>query len=345
MFLVAVLHGLTAPAAFAVDADWILTADVPLASRAPADQKLALQEGMRRVLVRLSGRTTLGTSVPLARAFAEPHLYAKQITAVPIAGGEALRVTFNEAALSSLLKSMGMTVWPKTRPQVVVWPAAGSATDARLVGGGPFVAALQTAARARGVPLVVPRMDAADRAAVTGADVMGRVAEPVLKASSRYQAEMVLLGSWREGPGGRGNGDWLLFSAAGPVPFRATSENAVRHAEALTEWLVAVATGRQALPAALTGGQPLRVQVDGIVTLDDYAGAIAALGKVSEVRDIQLTSFAGDVLVLGLLPKNNPTAMLRALSAAPNFAVDLGSGLAAGGQPGLRLRWAPRREP
>ena len=343
--LLVILQALLVPAARAVDAEWILTADVPLVSRAPADQKLALQEAMRRVLVRLSGRATIGTSVPLARAFAEPHLYAKQITAVPIAGGEALRVTFNEAALASLLKSMGLTVWPKLRPQVVAWPAAGSATDARLVGSGPFVTALQTAARARGVPLLVPRLDAIDRAAVTGADVLGRVAEPVVKASARYQGEMVLLGSWREGPGGRGTGDWLLVSAAGSFPYRGAAENAQRHADALAEWIVAVATGRQSLASSLPSGQPMRVQVDGVATLDDYAAAIAALDKLGEVRDIQLTSYVGDTLVLGLLPKSNHSAMLRALSAAPGFSLDLGAGFGTAGQPGLRLRWAPRRAP
>ncbi len=343
--LFALLQGVVPRAALAVDAEWILTADVPLASRAPADQKLALQEGMRRVLVRLSGRATIGTSVPLARAFAEPHLYAKQITAVPIAGGEALRVTFNEAALGSLLRSMGLSLWPRMRPQVVVWPAAGSTTDARLVGSGPFVVALQTAARARGVPLLVPRMDAIDRAAVTGADVLGRVAEPVVRASSRYQAEMVLLGSWREGPGGRGNGDWLLVGATGIFPFRATSDNAQRHAEAMAEWLVAVATGRQSIAAGLPAGQPMRVQIDGIASLDDYAAAIAALDKLAEVRDIQLISYIGDVLVLGVLPKSNHPTMLRALSAAPGFSIDLGAGMGSASQPGLRLRWMPRRAP
>ena len=188
--------GLFAAPAAAIEADWVLSADVPLVSRAPADQKLALQEGMRRVLVRMSGRANLATSVPLARAFAQPHLYARQITAVPISGGEALRVTFNEAALKSLLETMGMTFWPKARPQVVVWAASGGETDARLTTGGPFMAALQAAAKVRGLPIVIPRMDSVDREMVTGADVLNRIVAPAVQASVRYEGEMVLVGGW-----------------------------------------------------------------------------------------------------------------------------------------------------
>ena len=339
--------GLFAPVAAAIEADWVLTADVPLVSRAPADQKLALQEGMRRVLVRMAGRAALGTSVPLARAFAQPHLYAKQITAVPISGGEALRVTFNEAALKSLLETMGMTFWPKARPQVVVWVASeGGAPDARLTTGGAFLTALQATARVRGLPVVVPRMDSVDRELVTGADVSNRVVAPAVRASLRYEGEMVLVGSWRESAGGRGTGSWALVGAEGAIPFSTISENAARHAEAVVDWVVGVASGRLGATGGFLGsGQPVRVVVTDIVTLDDYLSALAAMNKLTEVRGVIFDGYSGTEMALTVTPKTSYAAMLHMLNAATNFNVDLTAGLLTGGQSGLRLRWLARRGP
>ena len=335
-----------APTAAAIEADWVLSADVPLVSRAPADQKLALQEGMRRVLIRMSGRTTFGTSVPLARAFAQPHLYAKQITAVPIAGGEALRVTFNEAAMKSLLETMGMSFWPKARAQVVVWAASGGEIDARLTTGGPFMSALQAAARVRGLPLVIPRMDSVDRELVTGGDVLNRIVAPAVQASLRYEGEMVLVGSWRETGGGRGTGSWALVGAAGSLPFSAISESSTRHAEAVVDWVVGVASGRLGVPGGLLGsGQPVRIAVTDIVTLDDYMSAMAALTKLSEVQGVRFDGYAGTQMSLTVTPKTSYAAMLRMLNASTGFNVDLSAGLVASSQPELRLRWLSRRGP
>ncbi len=340
------LAGLFAPTAAAIEADWVLSADVPLVSRAPADQKLALQEGMRRVLVRMAGRTTFGTSVPLARAFAQPHLYAKQITAVPISGGEALRVTFNEAALKSLLETMGMTFWPKARPQVVVWAASGGETDARLTTGGPFMSALQAAAKVRGLPMVIPRIDSVDRELVTGTDVLSRIVAPAVQASVRYEGEMVLVGSWRETGGGRGTGSWALVGAAGSVPFSAISESPTRHAEAVVDWVVGVASGRLGAAGGFLGsGQPVRIAVTDIVTLDDYMSAMAALSKLTEVSSVRFDGYSGTEMTLTVTPKTSYAAMLRMLSAASSFNVDLSAGLVAGSQSELRLRWLARRAP
>ncbi len=71
-----------------------------------------------------------------------------------------------------------------------------------------WAAALRTQAQAMGLPVSIPLMDLDDNMAVNATDVWGRFADPILKASQRYGAEMVVLGKLT--PDGKEEGKWSI---------------------------------------------------------------------------------------------------------------------------------------
>ena len=121
-------------------------------------------------------------------------------------------------------------MWPCERPgrpeQVrSAWPAGGSRRSPSgwwsTKGSGAFCRielamvgprrCAQT--QAMGLPVSLPLMDLDDNMAVTATDVWGRFADPVLKASQRYGAEMVVLGKLSpEGRPGASTGVFMVPS-------------------------------------------------------------------------------------------------------------------------------------
>lgn len=61
-----------------------------------------------------------------------------------------------------------------------------------------------------GLPVSIPLMDLDDNMAVNATDVWGRFADPILKASQRYGAEMVVLGKLTP-EGDKWSIDWGLY--------------------------------------------------------------------------------------------------------------------------------------
>ncbi|MFO7603768.1 MAG: DUF2066 domain-containing protein [Gammaproteobacteria bacterium] len=199
---------------------------VPVTSQSREERQQALQAGLTEILVRVSGRQAVASGMPLPEieaALTQPSRYAQQFryrrASVPAAtadaepAGQVLWVKFDQTAVDDLLRRSGLPVWGQTRPAVLVWLAIDDRGQRYLLSNDhddlPHQL-LMTKAERRGIPLILPLMDLTDRAAVRTSDVWGNFEENILKASSRYQPEGILVGQVYQDFNGFWHGRWTL---------------------------------------------------------------------------------------------------------------------------------------
>lgn len=207
LFLTFVLQFCT-PVLWAAEVQGLYQASVPVASR--DDERVrqqAFTTAMRQVIVKLSGRTDALEQPDIRRALgsAQNYVEAWAYRAMPVAvapgeagadaPGIALEVVFFESQLQELLDSAGIALWPRNRPDTLLWVVEQDVNGRRslLAADSPVHARLQALAAERAMPLIVPILDLQDRLALRP-DILWELDPAAIQgASSRYGTDSVLV--------------------------------------------------------------------------------------------------------------------------------------------------------
>lgn len=187
---------------------------LPVADRTAGERAEVLADGLRRVLIRLTGMRHPEDSPSVAALLeADPARWVRQYRyarpASSRASGQAgengkgetddgpallLSASFDVAGLSQRLAEAGAPVWGTERPPVLLWVVDQGPGRGEFLGRddrGDEVDALRETAGDRGLPIMLPRLDGTDRGRVRPADVRGLFDDPVMEASRPYDAGLV----------------------------------------------------------------------------------------------------------------------------------------------------------
>lgn len=202
-------------------------ASVPVSSQSRQERQQALQAALSEILVRVSGRQEVASGLPLPEieaALMRPSRYTQQFRyhrvtlpadtedAEPVAA-QVLWAKFDQAAIDDLLRRSGLPVWGRTRPATLVWLAIDDRGQRFLVSNNDTHQAkelLMSKAQRRGIPLRLPLLDLTDSATVRISDVWGNFEENIMKASSRYQPDGILVGQVYQGFNGFWHARWTF---------------------------------------------------------------------------------------------------------------------------------------
>lgn len=215
--------------ALPVGADVTAPGEVSLevADRGAGARSEALSEGLRRVLVRLTGMREPQQSAQLSALLeADPSRWVLQYSYQEMqedGGSEqgrededapslTLAASFDVPGLSRRLARLGAPVWGTQRPAVLFWLVEQGVGRGEFIGRedrGDSAQELRRTARERGLPVTLPELDGTDRGRVRPADVRGRFDEPVLEASERYGNALVVTAVLYDGSSPRLR--WRLF--------------------------------------------------------------------------------------------------------------------------------------
>lgn len=184
---------------------------VPAASQGPEDRAAAFRGALDRVVVRLTGREDAVAAIAEAGLPARAERFVREYRYESDGAETQLAVRFDGAALREALVRAGIPVWQRDRPPVLVWLAVDGADGRFLVGDEEPVTreALRESMAERGVPLLFPLLDLEDQQRLSISDVAGGFTGPILEASERYGAAVVLSGSVRA-DGNLSRGRWTL---------------------------------------------------------------------------------------------------------------------------------------
>ncbi|WP_245725923.1 DUF2066 domain-containing protein [Marinobacter mobilis] len=288
------MAGYAAPVA-AVTVDGLYSVEVAVAGSAPGQLQDGYADGLRKVLLRVSGGSDVLTleGVDELLANAESLLQSYQLVRGGSSNsGSRLRMTFGAVGVNQALSAINAPVWGVNRPLTLAWIAVQDRAGRRLISQGQgqddaqslrWLRAFQAASVERGLPLAVPPADvASDRTLLS--EVWGQFMEPVRLQSEALGYDLLAAvrisferNSWRA--------SWLIEGRG----LEATEQTVEASSpESLAQRVVGVwadqLAARYAIAAGDVSGAPqVDIVLDGLDSMADYAAAKQALSALAPV--------------------------------------------------------------
>ncbi|MCP5014022.1 MAG: DUF2066 domain-containing protein [Ketobacter sp.] len=280
-------------------------ASVAVPDRSVAARDSAVAEGLSRVLVRVSGNSSIVLQDSVKSALTDAGRYVVQFgyhskeTLSPEDGAMIktvfLNVSFDEVAVNQFLRREGFPIWATSRPNILFWGAVSGVGGRQLVGGQQQIAlqqALEQQAKRRGLPLVLPKYDDQDLAQVRAGDIWGMFVDPIVSASARYDANVVVIAKVLETP------DSVRVSAALSIQeqqqwWEVAAETLDQAVVMLIDQLGDRVGERFAVQASLAVGEQVILDVSGVEELKDYARLGEYLDGLLAIRGWYLSQAQG----------------------------------------------------
>jgi|GEM_PF-1797430 len=232
--------------AAAVEMNGLYWVELSVSDRTEAVRNRAALEGLRQVLMRVSGRRELPAALPapeqvsaalqeyryseVAAAAVETALPDTSETATsaaavtpPAVGNISesaalpetlpvlmLQLRFDPQVVAQMLTDSGLPVWGSMRPRTLLWLVLEQGSERQLLLTGSDHLAEQLAikqAQQRGLPLQLPQQSDG----VSSSDLWGGFFEQMLQVSQQQQAQAVLVGRLYRDSDSRWQGRWDLY--------------------------------------------------------------------------------------------------------------------------------------
>ncbi|MBS2780568.1 DUF2066 domain-containing protein [Aeromonas salmonicida] len=282
------------------------------------DMVAAQSQALGDVLVKVTGKRDILTQPDVVKALAAPGEYVQHYGYQDVGPVKFLKADFNVAKVNALISQSKFALLGPARPQMALWLVINEG-ERRILpdqSSDGWASALRTQSQAMGLPVSIPLMDLDDNMAVNATDVWGRFAAPILQASQRYGAEMVVLGKLTP-EGDKWSIDWGLYGpkAGGELAelTRGSSsgtqaEVAQHFADELAAWLVqnygarisGVASSQTLVVEGLSG-------IDGMITVQKMLQGMASVTKVT------IGKLEGDKVTFDLLLQGDKAELIRGL--------------------------------
>lgn len=191
----------------------------PTIQNSDSSRSDAVRRGMSLLLTRITGRQQAAEYPEMRDIIQNAERYL--VRYAPLPRGE-IRIGFSQVQLNEALTRINMPIWGEERPSTLLWVATdfGNGQRAELrasdgpnairvgtvagVASNPLppdaaeifegvVREILTAADERGLPLVLPELDAEDRQNVRFADVWGGFEQQVARAAERYDVDAFVI--------------------------------------------------------------------------------------------------------------------------------------------------------
>lgn len=282
------------------------------------DMVAAQSQALGDVLVKVTGKRDILTQPAVVKALAAPGDYVQHYGYQDVGPVKFLKADFDVAKVNALISQSKFALLGPARPQVAIWLVINEGERRVLPdqSSDGWAAALRTQSQAMGLPISIPLMDLDDNMAVNATDVWGRFADPILKASQRYGAEMVVLGKLTP-EGEKWSIDWGLYGPkAGGELAELTrgsgsgtqAEVAQGFADGLAAWLVqnygarisGVASSQTLVVEGLSG-------IDGMITVQKMLQGMASVTKV------EIGKLEGDKVTFNLALQGDKAELIRGL--------------------------------
>ena len=329
-FFAALTLGLLAgagPLAQAAPVPGLYEGTVPATDRSAKGLATVYPDALRQVAVRVTGRPAAASDPVLAPLYADANRFVQ--TWRPAGTGQ-VAVGFDAQAVEAALVAAGQPLWPADRPVVfaaVVVERVGPGGVARTLVTGAVTGderrALERVAQARGLVLAWPAVELAP--ALMELAQSGSV-EALLAFAREQKAQGVLWLRTSAVAGSAAQWSWATDGLAGNGRGDA--------ATALQGFADALAARDASAPGAALA--QLVVMVSGVDSLTDYATVLNAIEALPTVRELEVTSVAGNVLRLRVRVRGDAGGLVRVLAQEGHLTADAAG--TATGDGSLRLK-------
>jgi len=274
--------------------------EVDVEGKTPA----ALQEAMRQVLVRTTGRRESADDPALANLVSDASRYVRTYGTGP--RGEP-QVVFDGAAVERTIAAAGRSVWDRERPFTLVVldpPRAHAAEDAAR-------AELERAAAERGLPISLIPLPLNDSA---GNPLGG---DALLQAAQRYGGDQILVGRGADA-GPDTPLQWTLYTRALNRSWSGPLAAAIDH----TVDLLVPQPGTSLADADATA----RVQIEGVNSLAAYAAVERLLQSTPGVRRANIAAADAGSVTFEITVRGGAAGLGQALAGSTRLVPAAGTG-------------------
>ena len=258
----------------------------------------SVQDAMREVLVRATGRRESATDPALGNLISEAQNYVKGYSPSTTHGQS--QVIFDGVAVERAIVAAGRSVWDRDRPFTLVVlypPLARTSEDAARV-------EVEQTASARGLPVTLVPLSPVDAA---GNDLSR---EALMQMAQRYGGDAVLVGRGDTGSANR-QLQWTLHtgfaSESWSGPLAAGINGAV-------DAMVPAQGGSLAETEASA-----RVEIIGVTTLTDYASVERMLESMPGVRRANVSAAGGNAVMFDVVARGGGDAISHALAGSTHL--------------------------
>ena len=256
-----------------------------------------VQDAMRLVLVRATGRRNAGSDPVFGNLIAEAPRFVQGRR--PLSGGST-QLVFDGPAIEREITAAGRGVWPTQRPFTLIVlnpPLTGGAADtARRT--------LEQVAEARGLPISLVPISLTD---ANGAELSR---EALLQAAQRLGGDAVLIGRG-DNAAVNGQWQWTLQSSFASESFTGGFDAGVNGA---VDTLTRATEETVSLPEV-----DAMIEVEGVASLADYASVTRLLGEVPGVRKASLEEAGGSGATFRVQIRGGADGLDRALANSGRF--------------------------
>lgn len=314
--LAAVVAAGSGPAA-AVPVRDLYAGTVAVNDQSAAQREKVMRQALETVLVRVTGDRNFASGrgallLDRPNAFLQGYGYE----AVP-GGGLQLKARFDSRAVDTALRELGLPVWGINRPSYQAWIVLrDDGQPAALLDAGAATAraaALLATAERRGIPLTFPALDATASRRLDLRALWDGNLSAVREAARRDRPDGVLVvRARRDGASWLGQFSVLRDDGADEEWSRLMPTLEQVLAEGLHEL-----ADRQASRFAVQTGfqQDLRLAVEGVDSIEDYARVQDYLRRLNPVRSVFVEAVAGDRVQFRVLVEGDPQLLPRVVAA------------------------------
>lgn len=301
----------------AVTLENLYQAEVLSESQSDAQRRIDASEGLSQVLMRVSGRSDILQNPVIVAALKTPEQYYSEFSyarveavndaaaALPQPGldplpaetpRQVMRIRFAPSLIAKILREAGLPVWGSNRPSVLSWMAIDDESGRQVLGeANPslFAKTLNQAARARGVPLLLPLWDLEDSRGVSSSEIWGRFLGRIEAASKRYSPDKILVFRAESEFSNQWRGDWSLGEGGQWRSGTVYGESQAQLATALVGVLASVLSEQYAVTSTRS---EVRLTVEGITEIQDYAEVSRYLEGLTQVMSVQPVRILTDMV-------------------------------------------------
>ncbi|MFO8140844.1 MAG: DUF2066 domain-containing protein, partial [Marinobacter sp.] len=330
--VVGFLMALAGPAS-AVTVSGLYNVDVAVDGSGSDDLQAGYAEGLRRIMVRVSGSQEVLTldGVDEVLSNAESLLLAYQVRRND--GESRMQLSFGAVGVNRALASVNAPVWGANRPLTLAWVAVEDRGDRKLItaatenterGEGAMASWRQhvlAAAEERGLPVAFPPQSMqGDRALLS--DLWGQFTGRIREASSEMPHNALALvrvsrsgDQWRAG--------WVFDGMSmGSAEQSVTAADPAELAQAIVgRWADAYAS-RYAVAAGEVGDSPqVDIVLEGVSSLADYGNVSKALNSFTPVVSVGASRVRNERLTVQVTFTGELDQLRQYIALDPRFVV------------------------
>lgn len=293
----------------------------PVASQSQRDLLKATSQGLRTVLIRVSGHSSVLDNTGIQAAIQKPKPFLNQYSYERIRDPETnqehllVSLDFEQDLVDQLLRREGLPRWPSNRPTVLVWIVMADSEGRHFVSADSdpaVIAALKVQAERRGLAIKLPLLDLEDNIAIRPDELWQLNPWSAKQAAQRYEADTLLIGRVSRLSNGLLLGNWLFDTDGSKWRFDGSMADEQQYMAAVMDQVADQLSNKYAIVPVKIAEDGVVIRISNVNDFKAYTRTLQYLESLAAVRHAVPITVDGDEMLVRLLADGQLEQLQRA---------------------------------